>query len=375
MGGMQTFVALWSLHANKLHWKRHAFMKISEVIGHIRKAENITFIIGAGASHSAGIPTAPELVKKIETDFSHYLTTLSSTDRKQYGKVMGALSPADRKRLIEPLLESERMNWGHIALANVIKTTEVRRILSFNFDFLLERAMSLLGSHLPVYDFGVAPSRHITGLADKAIFHLHGQSYGLTLLNTEKETQDHAEKLKPLISDSLRNHLTIVIGYSGEADAAFDIMKRSFDSNNNLIWLGYDAEPASHLSPLLKMNYADYIGNCDFDLTMLEIAQGVGSWPIPIIDNPPAHLQKLLRPLPDFPVAEENQTAILTQTRIRLEKIAKEWDDERTDEEKAAKKLMSGEIDENDHANNEASDEARAIRGWGYISQASKLVV
>lgn len=349
-------------------------MNIKQVIDYIRNAQDITFIIGAGASRSAGIPMAGDLVNTIVKDFSHCLYGLSDEDRKNYGKVMGALSPADRKSLIEPLLAEKKMNWGHIALANVVLSTNVRRVLSFNFDFLLERAVSMLGSHLPVYDYGVAPSRETKGLADKAIFHLHGQSYGLTQLNTEDETKGHAENLDPLISDSLCNHLTIVIGYSGEADAAFDVMHKAYNSNNNLFWLGHDPEPSAHLKPLLDKNYATYIGKCDFDLTMIEIARGVGSWPIPIIDNPPAHVLNLLEPLPDFPVAEKQQTAILTTTRRRLADSAEDWAAERTGEEKAANALMSGRGGIDVDPSEDMSDEERELIAWRLITEGNALL-
>lgn len=168
-------------------------MKLDDVIGHIRAADDITFVIGAGASKSAGIPMAAELVKTINEDYAHCLGLLTETDRQDYGKAMGALSPGNRKSLIQPLLDKSKINWGHIALASVVKGAQVRRVLSFNFDFLLERAAALLGEHLPVYDFAVSPARDVHGLADKAIFHLHGQSYGLRLLNSAEETESHTK--------------------------------------------------------------------------------------------------------------------------------------------------------------------------------------
>ena len=153
----------------------------------IRDADNVTIIVGAGASISAGIPTANELVKEINEKYDYRLGKLTDRQRKDYGHVMGALSPADRKKLIQPLLDASGINWGHIALAAMIKSPEIciKRVLTFNFDLVLERAAALLGMHLPVYDFGVAPSRDTAGLAAPAIFHLHGQSYGLRLLNSE----------------------------------------------------------------------------------------------------------------------------------------------------------------------------------------------
>ncbi|GBQ84131.1 hypothetical protein AA14337_2770 [Acetobacter malorum DSM 14337] len=348
-------------------------MQINEVIGYIRNASHITFIVGAGASRSAGIPTAPELVKIINSDFNHCLSSVLDEDRTDYGKMMGALSPADRRRLIEPLLAQAKLNWGHVALARIIHAFQVRRILSFNFDFLLEKAAALMGNHLPVYDFGVSPTRVVTGLADKAIFHLHGQSYGLTLLNSDEETVEHAEKLRPLLADSLRNHLTIVIGYSGLADAAFDVMAESFDSNQNLIWLGHTCNAPLHLKPLLEKNYTHYIGGCDFDRSMIEIARGLDCWPIPLIENPPQHALSLLDSLPNFPVGEEQSTEVLGATRDRLKKLVTKWSAGRNDAEKAANVVISGDSKAWNIEGKPLSEEARTLSAWALISQGNKL--
>ena len=79
-------------------------MRIKDVIGYIRKADEISIVMGAGASRTAGVPTAPSLVEQINKEFDHCLIGLSADERKDYGRVMGALSPGDRKSLIEPLL-------------------------------------------------------------------------------------------------------------------------------------------------------------------------------------------------------------------------------------------------------------------------------
>ena len=130
-------------------------MRVRDIVGHIRSAEHISIIIGAGASRTAGIPAGPDLVKRVNKDFAHCLGVLSEEERRDYGMVMDALAPNDRKRLIEPLLAESGINWGHIALACIIRAANVDRILTFNFDLVLERAASLLGMHLPVYDLSL----------------------------------------------------------------------------------------------------------------------------------------------------------------------------------------------------------------------------
>ena len=65
----------------------------------------------------------------------------------------------------------------------------VDRVLTLNFDLVLENACGLLALQPAVYDFGVAPADDPGLIVSPAIVHLHGQSYGLVRLNTDEETR------------------------------------------------------------------------------------------------------------------------------------------------------------------------------------------
>lgn len=347
-------------------------MRVQDVAGYIRNAQNVTIILGAGASLTAGIPSAKALVEQINEHYGHCLTGLSDEDRQDYGKAMSALAPGDRKKLIQPLLDGSRINWGHIALACIIANAKVQRVLTFNFDLVLEKAASLLGMHLPVYDFGVSPTREIAGLAAPAIFHLHGQSYGLRLLNSKEETASHANGLEPILSDSLRNHLTIVAGYSGEADGAFPVIVDAFNSQHNLIWLGYGTKPAKHLKPLFDKSYAEYVGDCPFDNTMIEIAQQLGCFPPEVISNPPRHVLDELKEVVEYPVQSETGLDVLTNVRKRLRYAAEHWEEEITSEGLAERAVVSGEELEPGNLD-DMSDAEREARAWQKIRAGNKV--
>ncbi|MEO1405597.1 MAG: SIR2 family protein [Pseudomonadota bacterium] len=350
-------------------------MRVKDLIGHLKSADNITIIIGAGASRSADIPLASELVRQINEndDVNHCLSGLNEEERKDYGRVMRALAPNERKKIIQPILDDSKINWGHIALACLIRDTNVSRVLTFNFDLVLERATSLLGMHLPVYDFGVAPTIDISGLAAPAIYHLHGQSYGLRLMNSDKETEKHKEALRPLLSDSVRNHLTLVIGYSGEADPAFKIITEEYSSNTRLFWLGHGEDPRPHLKPLLEKNYAEYIGKCDFDQTMIQLARGLNCWPPSVLDNPPLHVLEELKDVVDFPGEDSEGHDILSATRERLQDAAETWDAERTSLGRVETAVLKGETPEPTVENEVISDKERDLRAWAVIRQGVAL--
>ncbi len=346
------------------------------VSGYIRQADNVCFVIGAGASKSAGIPLASELVAQVLRDYAHCLDNLTDSEKADYGKVMSQLSPQEREALISPLLENSGISWGQIALACLITNGKISRVLTFNFDLVLERSISLLGGQFPIYDFGTSPTSEVGRIASPAIIHLHGQSHGLVLLNTDEETQKHKDALRPLISDTIRNNITIVIGYSGEADAAFDLFQSEYNSHNRLVWLGYSAEPGKHLKPLLDQDYAEYIGDCDFDQTMMSIATELGVWPPAIFGNPMNHLLDELSLVKKFPLnGQAEEFDVLKRTTSRLLGFSKQWDAEKQPDDEAFSSLIDGKrgslsadwLLENYDV---LSEEARNAISWDIIRQA-----
>ena len=347
-------------------------MTPKEIAEYIRSAEAITIILGAGASVSAGIPSANQLVLEVHEKHKHRLSDLEEKYHFHYGRVMGALSPDTRQKLIEPLLQKAKINWGHIALACLIERHNVHRILTFNFDLLLEKSAALLGMHLTVYDFGVAPTDDLGKLASPAIFHLHGQSYGLRLMNSEKETSTHKDALRPLLQDCLRNHLTLVLGYSGEADPAFEVMAEEFNSNNDLIWIGYSKRPKPHLEPLLSKNYVKYVGGYDFDTVMIKIAEELGCWPPEVVANPPAHVLTELSQVTEYPIVGET-IDILTSTRKRLTLASAEWEGGKDREGKAQDALLRNEAQDPIDQNAEMSEDERLARAWSAIRAGNTL--
>lgn len=353
--------------------------KISEVAAHIKQAKgNVCFITGAGASKTANIPTANELIQLVIKKYPHCLNKLTEADQTNYGKVMAELAPAEREQLITPLLEKSGINWGHIALASMIKGNYIKRVLTFNFDQILEKAVSLLGMQLPVYDFGGAPTSDINRIANPSILHLHGQSHGLVLLNTDEETQKHKESLHPILKDTIRDHITIVIGYSGETDGALKVISEEFNSYNRLIWLGHKKDAPACLHALLAKDYAEYIGGCDFDQTMIKIAQYLDIWPPSIIQNPIQHLLEELNEVQDFPPEKDAEVDVLNKTRERLSSLVSDWQSTDDPDNEVFSKLMSGQFTEEEintfvKGHETLSESGKKALSWVLIIEAHTL--
>lgn len=198
------------------------------------------FFTGAGCSRSAGVPTAIELISEIKEKFPIQIKNINSENEKyNYGLYMSALDKHERRQLLEPyIIKNQKINWAHIALACLMQEGYVQRVLTFNFDSILSRACSFLGLHPSIYDFATANPHLYHLINDPSIVHLHGQGTGFIQLNTKEETQDHTELLGDFIAATLNTNPSLFIGYSGNADEFFPLLKAKYSEQHRLIWTG-----------------------------------------------------------------------------------------------------------------------------------------
>jgi Tfp pilus assembly protein PilF len=285
--------------------------KVAERLQSGRKRDRPAhFLIGAGCSISAGIPSATDLIKKIHEIYRTQCAALSDDQRNSYGACMALLTVNERRDLIRPYLTTAKINWGTIALAQLILEGFVERVLTLNFDLVLENACLLLGLQPAVYDFGIAPAGDPTKIVSPAIVHLHGQSYGLVLLNTDDETHKHRKKLRPTLLHSLSVAPLVVIGYSGSADGISRTLLKEFKGNEPLYWAGYADELGSHLRGFLKKEHFHFVAGADFDRFMIELAKSLECWPPRLFADPIGHLLdgliEKLNPLVSYPIADSD---------------------------------------------------------------------
>lgn len=227
---------------------------IAEFIRHAKDTRPFALLTGAGCSKAAGIPLASELVDEINRTprFEPALRELSEDDRKNYGRVMACLGRNDRKGLLNPHLIGAKVNWAHIAIAAMIGAGYVARVLTFNFDNVLARACGICGIYPATYDFVTGASSSTDHIVSPAIIHLHGQGYGLSMLNSEAETERHAENLRPLLHATMHEYPLLVVGYSGLADRVFPILSQEYRGDERLFWVGYSENPEAHISDFIR---------------------------------------------------------------------------------------------------------------------------
>ena len=288
-------------------------------------------ITGAGCSKSAEIPLAGELTKLINNKFPEECEILDKEDRKKYGACMAILSANECRDLFKPFLKRAKVNWGHIAIASMMDAGFIGRVLTFNFDSILAQACGLLGLYPATYDFVTGVSDRTDFISNPAILHLHGQGHGIAMLNSDEETEDHAKKLRPLLTSTFSQHPTLIIGYSGSSDAVFDHMCDIYTGAERLTWVGYNEDCPPHVQKLLnkRPGTSKFTGGADSDEFLMELALELGCFPPTLFKDPYAHLLDGLKIIANYPlVTDENKKDtkidILTELKQRLTTAQKE---------------------------------------------------
>ena len=289
------------------------------------KKQGLPVIIftGAGCSKSAGMPLANELVAEINKKFKSNLRALTTdTQKKDYGSCMGKLTPHEQKTLIEKHISKAKINWAHIALASLLKEGYIGKVLTFNFDNILNRACSLDNFFPPIYDLKVLSKEYFSAIPNQSIVHLHGQWSGFDLANSSDSTEKQAENLKHYIKETINTSPTMFIGYSGGADAFFQLVEENFIGQHRLYWIDYGKEPNSNVKKFIEVNpnHRNFIGEQDADKFLLELAIELKCFPTELFKDPIKHLKEICEYVNNFPLnTSESEIDVLEDTKKTLE--------------------------------------------------------
>ena len=326
------------------------FREIEDIVETLKNAKErgkkCSVLIGAGCSVTAGIPAARGFVNIIK---ERYPRDYERADEKTYPKCMAQLSIDEQRSLLVEYVDEAKVNWGHIALAQLMKEGYVDRVLTTNFDPLIMRACSLVGLYPATYDLAVSQHFEPDKVPDRAIFHLHGQRTGFILLNSEKVLKEHSDKLAPIFEDAGRGRVWLVVGYSGESDPVFNHLASVDRFDNRLYWIGYnDSEPATHVrEQLLKENkYAFYTMGFDADSFFVTLAQMLGCFPPEFVSKPFTYLGTLFNQMTAYtlPKTEAPVDALRNAQRVVQEAIEK-IESIRSDALQASSDLLGGDYE------------------------------
>jgi tetratricopeptide (TPR) repeat protein len=281
-------------------------------------------LLGAGCSISAGIPAASDIVRHIQTQFPAAYARASS---HSYSDCMAALERGVRRDLVGSYIDKAKINWAHLALAQLINAGYIDRVLTTNFDPLVSRACALVNCFPAVYDFAASRIFNPDQICEKAIFHLHGQRDGFVLLNTRAELTKHRGVVQPAFEDAHKGRIWIVVGYSGENDPVFDLLSKVKTFEYGLYWIGHGSTPPKHVAEKLLGDDrgAHFIGGWDADDLFVTLAQKLRCFPPQFVTQPFSHLRAMLSMLTEYsaPRHDTDDTPDFRQSRFDVASIVK----------------------------------------------------
>jgi hypothetical protein len=291
------------------------------------KDENKPIIfLGAGASASAGIPLVSEIIQDILELHKDKpsIKRLTEEQKKDYYKLMSALSAQERRSLFYNYINDEKvkLNVTHIYLAQMLKEGLIDYVLTSNFDDLMLKACAMFNFIPPVYDVSILNDFTTTTFLEKSVTYLHGQHHGQWLLNAEGELTKVKDAIPKIFERICNNRTWIVVGYSGEDELLNEIAKiGSFE--NDLYWVGYNN---SSLSEKVKEKLfsnprtnAYHIKGHDSDSFFLTLHSELKLKTPEIFNKPFSFLDKMMEQVTDIQVDEKNEhKSLFENVRSRM---------------------------------------------------------
>jgi len=256
-----------------------------------KKEGGAILLVGAGISVSAGIPPAQKLMQIAIENFPDYFTKeekqllKEEPSKLQYNDIMTKLSASQRKTLFNWHIKGDeknnipkaKLNFAHLAIAELLKQGYIKRILTTNFDPLLINACYMVGMYpLPsIYDLGSVNQINPELFDDPCIIYLNGQHAGQVQRNTPSQLTQHKFILSKVIHSTGCKRPWIIAGYSGENDPLMDALNELRPYNNWLYWLEYNEQVLQKESHLFLRNDEEckVIYGCDADETFMDVAE------------------------------------------------------------------------------------------------------
>ena len=193
------------------------------------------FLLGAGVSRDAEVPTGSEIFWDTVGKLHHMETdaTSSIAPRRQelnewfeqsaysefgYSEILEALFPSkeERRQYLSRFFINKKPGNAHLQIVELVKANLVRLVVTTNFDRLLEQSLERQGLEFDaVYssdDFGrLRPREH----SPCRILKLHGDYQNLNMKNTPRELESLDAEIESEFGEIVNRHGLVVIGYSG----------------------------------------------------------------------------------------------------------------------------------------------------------------
>ncbi len=262
---------------------------------------------------------------------------------------MAELDPGPQRDLIRGYIDKARLNWAHVGIGSLVANGYVDRLLTTNFDPLIAQGCAVFNEFPAVYDLTMSPTMRFEQLPDKAVFHLHGQRNGFSLLNDPHELAQHRQVVEPLFQHAREGRTWIVCGYSGENDPLFELIQQNQRYDYALYWIGREKEAPPHVQKFMgdadrtRCHYLQFAGADEF---FVQLSNALGHFPPPFMNDPLGHVAGLLERFTEFPVgAMDGGLDLLTDAKNRIKAYQNQIDGKphKTAEQEVVEVLAAGD--------------------------------
>jgi hypothetical protein len=251
------------------------------------RATNLMWLLGAGASASAGIPTAWDMIwdfkqrlfisqrrvsPKSVADLSSAEVrgllqahidacgTLPAPDAPdEYAALFETVYPAeaDRRAYLDAKIFGAKPSYGHLALATLMRAQLARIVWTTNFDPLIADACArVFDATGALTTVALDAPELATQLINEGRWpievKLHGDFRSRRLKNTNDELRHQDARLRGILVDSCRRFGLVIAGYSGRDDSVMETLEEAIEASGSfpagLFWLHRGQRP-----PLLRV--------------------------------------------------------------------------------------------------------------------------
>ena len=234
------------------------------------------WFLGAGASASAGLPTAMDMIwefkqklfvsqrrssadavanlsqPNVRARLQAHIDSLEHLPKSEapdeYATLFESVYPAesDRRTFLDAKLAGAKPSYGHMALATLMRGRRTRLVWTTNFDTLVADACAKIfdtTSALTTVALD-APDLAESAIADKrwpVEIKLHGDFRSRRLKNTDDELRHQDARLRQALVNSCERDGLVVIGYSGRDNSIMDALAEAVERPGafpaGLFWL------------------------------------------------------------------------------------------------------------------------------------------
>lgn len=254
------------------------------------RAQNLMWLLGAGASAASGVPTAGDMIwdfkrrlycaeqgvsvracedltnPTLQAKIQRYLDGRGDCPApgsdEEYSHYFSAVFPneADRRRYIDQMISKATPSFGFLALAVLMNLGKARVVWTTNFDRNVEDAAAVVLKTTGKLIVSTLDAPHLMREAlqegrGPVFGKLHGDFQSRRLKNTSDELQAQDAQLRHELVDACKQYGLIVTGYSGCDHSVMDALEEAIDGGrgypSGLFWFSRSL-PSPRVTSLIE---------------------------------------------------------------------------------------------------------------------------